>query len=224
MVSISIGCGEIMLFIQLISIYYHKNVRYPNYANARQSLNFAPIKPEPADFYPREINHNTMFDCNVFLQSLVYSQDLNGIKLDYEKFKKFNNEIFTLGTRDKYRNYHHLIPNIRILKENNIYRIMFCDDDFSFSAIQRRGHNEDYLNCKSPFCYTDIINETAFRLAPEEYGRIIFNNRYTYHDCGIWYYGRHIYNFISCDKSDYREKMFFRKNPDYIYKNLKYLR
>lgn len=213
-----------MLFIQCISVYYYKDVRYYNYTNIRNSLKFAVINPKPANFCPKEINHSKMFDCEVLLQSLIYWQNTDGLKLYAEKFKKFGSEIFTAGKRDTFWNYHNLIANIRIFKEDNIYKIMFCDENFSYSLPKRHGHNESYMDKKTPFSYTDSVFETAFRLHKNEYGRIIFNERIVEHDTGIWYYGLHTYNIINCEKSDFREKMFFRKNPDYEYKNLKYLK
>jgi len=213
-----------MLFVQLISVHYKKDVRYARYANARNALKFALINPKPLDFYPREINSSTIFNCQVLLQFHEYWQDTNGIKLSYEKFKKYNDEIFTEGKRDTFWNYHNIIPNIRILKEDDIYRIMFCDERFSGVCPARRGHNESYMNKSSPFSYTDRLYETAFRLKNHEYGRIIFNERLVEHDTGIWFYGLNTYNFINCDKSGFREKMFFRKVPDYEYKNMQYLR
>ena len=97
-----------MLFIQSLSIYYYKDVRYSNYANARSSFKFDRINPKFANFYPKEINHNKMFDCEVFLQSLIYWQNTDGLKLSGEKFKKFGDEIFTEGKRDTFWNYHNL--------------------------------------------------------------------------------------------------------------------
>ncbi len=208
-----------MLFVQRISVYYYKDVRYSNYANARNSLKFAKINPKPRDFYPNEINYSKMFDCEVLLQSLGYWQETDGLKLYAEKFRKFGDEIFTTGKRDTFWNYHHLIANIRILKEDNVYRMMFCNENFV-----QHGHNESYMDKYSPFSYTDRIYETAFRLHKNEYGRIIFNERIVEHDTGIWYYGLHTYNMINCDKSDFGEKIFYRKNPDYEYKNMQYLK
>ncbi|MGN0605287.1 MAG: hypothetical protein ACI4JM_02075 [Oscillospiraceae bacterium] len=212
-----------MLFVQSINLYYYKDVRYPNYANVRNSIKFLPIKPEPNKFYPKEINSDTMLDCEVLWQSLIYCQAVDGLKLYDEKFKKFGNEIFTEGKYDTFSNYHNLIHNTRIFKEDDIYKIMFCDENFCSSRPKLHGHNESYLKKQSPFKYANRIYETAFRLYKNEYGRIIFNERIVEHDTGIWCYGLHTYNIISCDKSDFKEKMFFRKNPDYEYKQLKKL-
>lgn len=213
-----------MLFIQYLSVYYYKDVRYSNYANARNSFKFAKINPKLENFNTKEINYSKIFDCEVLLQSLGYWQETDGLRLYAEKFRKFGDEIFTEGKRDTFWNYHNLIKNIRIFKDDNIYKIMFCDENFSFSTPKLHGHNESYMDKKSPFSYTDRIFETAFRLHKNEYGRIIFNERIVEHDTGIWYYVLHTYNIINCDKSDFREKMFYRKNPDYEYKNMQYLK
>ena len=66
----------------------------------------------------------------------------------------------------------------------------------------------------------DRLYETAFVLGKNQYGRIIFNNRYVEPDTQRWLYGWHVYNIINCDFADRHEKMFFEKNPDYVYKQL----
>lgn len=216
-----------MLFVQSINLYYCKDVRYPNYAQMRNSIKFLPVKPEPNKFYPKEINSDTMLDCEVLLQEITLNQTVNSIEQSanpiYE-FKKYDDEIFTLGKRNIDWVFRNLIHHIRILKNDEKYKIMFCDDFYYFfNRTKRRGHNETYMDITSPLSYTDALNETAFILNPNEYGRIIYNERYVDHDTGQWYYGLHTYNIISCDKSDFKEKMFFRKNPDYEYKQLKKL-
>jgi hypothetical protein len=191
----------------------------------RNSIKFMPINPEPNKFYPKEISNNAMLDCEVLLQKIILNQTVNGIEKynNITELKKYGDEIFTLGKRNTDYTYRHLIHHIRILKNDDNYKIMFCDDYFYLQHLKRRGHNENYMDKTAPFSYTDILNETAFILNPAEYGRIIYNERYVGHDTGKWYYGLHTYNIISCDKSDFKEKMFFRKNPDYEYKQLEKL-
>ncbi|MDE6539006.1 MAG: hypothetical protein K2K66_02340 [Ruminococcus sp.] len=202
-----------MLFVQYIGLTYYKNVRYANYANVRNSIKFAPINIEKVP------------ECEVLLQRVPMFQDTDGISKYKASFKKYGQEIFTVDNLDPCRNYYDIISNIRIFKVDDGYKIRFCDDR-SFSrhnAFKRRGHNESFMDNNSPFCYTDIINETAFTLKPNEYGRIIYNERNVTID-EQWYYKLYVVNFINCDKSKYREKMFFRKVPDYEYKNMQYLR
>lgn len=202
-----------MLFIQYISLTYYKNVRYANYANARNAIKFVPVV---IDKVP---------DCEVLYQEVGMYQGVDGIKKYSPCFKEYGEEIFTVDNLDPCRNYYNIIRNIRIFKEDDSYKIRFCDDRYytMYNAFKRRGHNESFMGSNSPFCYTDIINETAFTLRPDEYGRIIYNERNITID-EQWYYTLCVANFINCDKSKYREKMFFRKVPNYEYKNMQYLR
>ena len=202
-----------MLFVQDIGLTYYKNVRYANYANVRNSIKFAPITIEKVT------------DCEVLYQRVPMFQDTNGIRKYKSSFKEYGQEIFTVDNLDPCRNYYDIISNIRIFKVNDDYKIRFCDDRYytRYNAFKRRGHNESFTDNNSPFCYTDIINETAFTLKPDEYGRITFNERHVTMD-EQWYYVLNTINFINCDKSKYREKMFFKKIPDYEYKNMQYLR
>ncbi|MDE5583264.1 MAG: hypothetical protein K2J08_06145 [Ruminococcus sp.] len=204
-----------MLFVQEVDIWYRKDVRYPKYANIRNAVKFIPIKTD-----------NVNPDCEVLYQYETLKQSTDGIHTCREYYRKFGEEIFTVGSRDSLKNYRNLIHNIRIFKENENYKIMFCDDYFyeRFNTSKRRGHNEGYFNNNSPFSYTDVINQTAFILTPDTYGRILYNDRIVMHYTEVWYYRIHTLNFINCDKSKFREKMFFRKVPDYEYKNMKYLK
>ncbi len=202
-----------MLFVQYIGLTYYKNVRYANYANVRNSIKFAPIVIEKVP------------DCEVLLQRVPIVQYTDGIKKYHASFKEYGQEIFTVDNLDPCRNYYDIISNIRIFKVDDGYKIRFCDDR-SFTrhnAFKRRGHNEAFTDNNSPFFYTDIVNETAFIIRQNEYGRIIFNERHITID-EQWYYTLNTVNFIHCDKSKYREKMFFKKTPDYEYKNMQYLR
>lgn len=199
-----------MLFIQEVSIFYHKDVRYAKYAQMRTSKKFDIL----------HLDSNLNLNGEVLLQQLSYMQGIEGMRLQGEYFKTYNTEIFGLGrkyTKQKY------INNIRIIKnDDNSYTINYCDD--GYRQFKEYGHNQDFNDHDTPFYRSYIINETAFKIYPNEYGRITYNGRYMYHNCGIWYYGLHNYNIINCDKSKFREKMFFKKNPNYEYSNLKYLR
>ena len=64
---------------------------------------------------------------------------------------------------------------------------------------------------KSLFYHKNRLNETAFILENNQYGRIIYNNRYVDPDNSHWYYGWHVYNIINCDISECKEKMFLKR-------------
>lgn len=215
-----------MLFIQRLSIFYWKNTRYPKYAHERNAIKFMKINPEPNKFgkVPK-IGYDKMLDCEVLFQSVSFRHHQDKlIKYPAERFIQYGDEIFTEGKKDSFYNAHHLLHNLRIFKENDNYKVMFCDDGCFLNRSKRRGHNEAFHKKSSPFIHADKLNETAFLLKQGEYGRIIFNNRFINPDTGEWYYEHCVYNLISCDKSEFREKMFYRKNPDHEYKNLIYLR
>jgi hypothetical protein len=204
-----------MLFIQSLDTYYEKKERSSEYAQLRN-----------ADIF-RTIDCSQIQECEVLAQliSLRYDEGKASPAQPYnETYMKYGRNIFTEGTRDRYANYNRLLKFIRIFKEEDRYRIMFCDENVEWCPTKRRGHNEAYNNADSIYYHRNILNETAFILNKNQYGRIIYNNRYVDPDNQHWYYGWHIYNIINCDISECKEKMFFVKNPDYEYKQLKDLR
>ena len=67
-------------------------------------------------------------------------------------------------------------------------------------------------------------NKKLFTLKKGQYGRIICNYRIAECDTGRWIYRFCILNYINADRENFREKIFFRKVPDYEFKDLKYMR
>ncbi|MBR1527806.1 MAG: hypothetical protein IJ642_00720 [Oscillospiraceae bacterium] len=67
------------------------------------------------------------------------------------------------------------------------------------------------------------FSKPVFTLAKNQYGRIIYNERYVTYD-SEWYYTRTILNFLHADSSAYKTKLFFRKEPDFLFQDLKWLR
>ncbi|MBP7186427.1 MAG: hypothetical protein KBA55_06660 [Ruminococcus sp.] len=215
-----------MLFIQSISIGYYKNMRFPQYANERERILFLPIELNPHKFIGEEPPKDNMLDCEVLVQYEGFWQYPAQMHHNSTRFRQFGEEIFTEGSRDSYKNMRSMIGHLRLSKEDGAYRVRFCDEGYySFSCpSRRRGHNESYNEKGSPFSYQDRLNETAFVLKDGDYGRIIFNNRYVSTETGIWCYERGVYNIINCNKAAFREKMFYRKKPDFEYTNLLTLR
>ncbi len=172
-----------MLFVQEIDLWYRKDVRYPKYANVRNSFKFVPI--------------NTKIlkpDCDVFYHYSKFEQSPDGIDKWHEYYRRFGEEIFgeeiyTFGKCDTLRS-----ANIHILSDSENYKIMFYDD----------------------------VYKAVFTLSPNQYGRVQYNERFV--TDYAWYYRIHTLNFISCDRNKFREKIFFRKVPDYEYKNMQYLK
>jgi len=205
-----------MLFVQALDTYYDKQERSSQYARLRSGDVF------------RKIEVNRIKECEVFAQILSLRYDADGMSLPAkpytETYRQYGTEIFTEGNANRYDNYNKLLKFIRIFKEEAGYRIMFCDENVEWCPTKRRGHNEAYNNENSIFYHRDRMNETAFILGNNQYGRILFNNRYVDPDSQAWHYGWHIYNIISCDISECKEKMFFKKDPDYVYRQLLDLR
>ena len=205
-----------MLVIQSLDTYYQKQERSSEYAQLRSGDLF------------RKIDCNQIKECEVFAQllSLGYGKDgkVSPAQPYNETYRRYGQEVFTEGTRDRYANFNRLLSFIRIFKEEDGYRIMFCDENVEWCTTKRRGHNEAFHNADSIFYHRDRLNETAFILGQNQYGRIIYNNRYVDPDSQNWYYGWHIYNIINCDISECKEKMFFEKKPDHEYRQLLDLR
>ena len=204
-----------MLFIQSLSTYYEKQERSSEYARLRSDDLF------------RGIDCSKIEECEVFVQflSLRYDKEkVSSANIYREQYKQYGESIFTEGIKDPYASFNKLIPFIRIFRDEERYRIMFCDENVAWCPTKRTGHNEAFNDEKSLFYHKNRLNETAFILENNQYGRIIYNNRYVDPDNSHWYYGWHVYNIINCDISECKEKMFFEKNPDYEYKQLLDLR
>ena len=205
-----------MLFIQSLNTYCEKQKRSSEYARLRTGDMF------------RKIDLSKIKECEVFAQLLHLRYDADGgvsqAKPYSETYKQYENNIYIEGTRDRYKNFNELLKFIRIFKEEDRYRIMFCDENVEWCPTKRYGHNEAFNDGNSIYYHRDFLNETAFILGKNEYGRIIYNNRYVDPDNQHWYYGWHIYNIINCDISECKEKMFFEKNPDFEYRQLLDLR
>lgn len=205
-----------MLFIQSLDTFYHKQERSSEYARLRAGDEF------------RKMDCSQIKECEVFAQLLRFGYGDDGravpVQLYSETYKAYGQNIFTEGTRDRYDNYNRLLKFIRIFKAEEGYKIMFCDENVEWCPTKRRGRNEAFNNANSIYYHRDRLNETAFILKKNQYGRITYNNRYVDPDSQNWYYGWHVYNVINCDLADCKEKMFFVKNPDYEYKQLLDLR
>lgn len=103
--------------------------------------------------------------------------------------------------------------------EGNYSITFFCDEQRSGKPV-RRGHNQDFQNPDSPFYGKDILNETAFILTAEQYGRILWNERTVDCDTGEWYWQLHIYNLYHAPDRTFSKDILVSKRPDFIYRQL----
>lgn len=111
--------------------------------------------------------------------------------------------------------------NISICSKADKYEVSYMH--YQGVVPIRRGHNKDYHNINSPFYQKDLLNETAFILSPDQYGRIIWNERKTDYDTGEWYYQLHIFNLLYLSNKTVQKDSFIQKEPDYLYKQLAHL-
>lgn len=100
------------------------------------------------------------------------------------------------------------------------FEVSFYYDERRSGKPFRRGHNKDYNNLQSPLYRRDCLNETAFALAPNQYGRILWNERNIYSDTGEWYYCIHIYNILFVPDGIDKADVFVTNEPDYIYRQM----
>jgi hypothetical protein len=84
----------------------------------------------------------------------------------------------------------------------------------------RRGRNRDYNDPASPFYCQDCLNETAFALAPGQYGQITWNERRQDWDDGTWYYCLHAYNLVELPPGVSPTYVFLRQEPDFTYRQM----
>lgn len=102
------------------------------------------------------------------------------------------------------------------------YSICFFWDESRCGMPVRRGSNKDYNNRESPLCGKDVLNERAFILSAEQYGRIVWNERLRDADTGGWFYRLHIYNLFHAPRT-FAGLEFVSRKPDFLYEQLAHL-
>ena len=112
------------------------------------------------------------------------------------------------------------LTNLSVCYGKQRYEVTFFYDERRSGKPFRRGHNKDFQNPASPFCGRDVLNETVFELAENQYGRVIWNERSTDYDNGTWYYQQHIYNLFHLPGQTFSEDIFVRNSPDYEYEQI----
>ena len=88
-----------------------------------------------------------------------------------------------------------------------------------------------YVSKKDEDCYTVFYsNRPAYQhfnpvmtLNKGEYGRIVYNEREVTFD-GEWFYIRRTINLFYTDISKFRTKLFYRKDADFLFEDMDYLR
>ena len=120
-----------------------------------------------------------------------------------DKINCFCNSLRSFGNGSFYGNGVNNTPfsnRLAIVKDGDSFKIKYC-------GMHGNG-----------FYSTKII------LQPNEYGRVMFNERGGYDYTGIWYYDLIIYNFVNASYSSFNNKIFFKKKPDHEFTDMQYLR
>ena len=112
------------------------------------------------------------------------------------------------------------LANLSVRDEEEGIEIGFFYDERRSGFPVRRGHNRDFWNSCSSFYGKDVLNEVAFVLKQNQYGRIVWNERRTDYDTGEWYYQLHIYNLFYLLDPAFSRDIFVKNKPDFEYKQL----
>ena len=183
-----------MLFVQNIILQYQKDVRYANYANQRRSIRF--WKLPTTDLEENEVFVNRVCLGQSTLNKTFFGQDAKNIYCYQNITKSYGTEVLYEG---RFIN-SPFSGRLAVVKEDDSYKIKYCGKhDLGFYS-------------------------TKMTIGKDEYGRVVFNERGTYEYSGIWYYELNIYNFVNADYSKYSPKLFFRKEPDYEFEDMRKLR
>ena len=66
-------------------------------------------------------------------------------------------------------------------------------------------------------------NKKMFTLKKGEYGRVMYNYRRTDRETRSWIFTICVINYINDDRDKFREKIFYRKDPDHEFTDMKIL-
>ena len=67
-------------------------------------------------------------------------------------------------------------------------------------------------------------SKKVFSLKEGQYGRVIYNYRRIDRDTRRWVYTECILNYYCADRDNFREKLFYRKKPDFEFRDMRSLR
>lgn len=109
----------------------------------------------------------------------------------------------------------------KTLGENALFTGKMSDSfgDRVFITRTENGYEILYANPKQ-----GGWTKSKFKLTDGKSGRITYNLRTSYFDLPVWRYFITTFNFVCADKDSFKPKIFFRKNPDFIFNDMKPLR
>lgn len=219
-----------MLLIQEINLTWHKNERGGEGARARQQFPLAcPLHETSFSGNSGVLVHYLDF----FQNGTNFADSIQETRKSLEKYLPklgFTQERIERETEQRIIGIKkHRFQSYSSVKELNLTNLAArdCPDGFEVSFFYdehrsgmpaRCGHNKDYHNPQSPLYQKDCLNEIAFVLTQNQYGRILWNERNTDYDTGEWYYQLHIYNIICFEGKELRQNIFAARKPDFVYR------
>lgn len=117
----------------------------------------------------------------------------------------------------------------RILGENALFTGKFA----GLNEVQFADHFGDRIFVKRAengyeILYTDKKQrgyiKSKFTLTNGKNGRIVYNDRSAFWDCPVWHYYLITFNFVCADRESFKPKIFFCKEPDFVFNDMKELR
>ena len=109
-----------------------------------------------------------------------------------------------------------------VLGEKALFTGKFAPDHFGERVFVKRAENGYEI------LYTDKKQrgyiKSKFTLTEGKSGRIVYNDRSSDWDCPVWNYYLITFNFVCADKENFKPKIFFRKDPDFSFNDMKALR
>ncbi len=219
-----------MLLIQEITLQWSKAERGATYAAIRQAFPLAyPLT------MPFAQNHAILFHHTAYFQNGTHIQhNLDLIDTQVKQLQTSHIDIsdadiqrfiaqqqkwirqHTYQYYDRVQDVH--CQNVHISKNHNAYTMTFCEQCHGMPIY--RGHNKDFQNIHSAFYGKDLCNEIAFTLQENQYGRILYQKRFTDVDTGGWYYCLFVYNFLYTNQKNIPKQILTSRKPDMIYKKL----
>lgn len=218
-----------MLLVQNICLSWDKNERGAKGEEVRRAFPLAyPVEQkfsgevlvQNLNFYQEETR---IMD---FIQSEYFFSEKNLPKIGFtkEQAKKEVEGRIAWIKKHQYQCYPSIaalnLANLSVRMVKDQFEIIFFYDEQRSGVPVRRGHNKDFLNPDSRLYQKDILNETAFWLEGNQYGRIIWNERRVDYDLGTWYYELHVYNLVSLAGESIPADIFVGKEPDFVYRQM----
>ncbi|MDE6726325.1 MAG: hypothetical protein K2J80_00120, partial [Oscillospiraceae bacterium] len=109
-----------------------------------------------------------------------------------------------------------------VLGEKALFTGKFASDHFGERVFVKRAENGYEI------LYTDKKQrgyiKSKFTLTKGKSGRIVYNDRSSDWDCPVWNYYLITFNFVCADKENFKPKIFFIKDPDFTFTDMKPLR